>query len=503
MASRGREAFDGTELPADEDKNRPAFFVTPQKKKCRTGLKRENRWQKDLATPENDASLENTQVKHFTLKLTAAATLAAAFSSAATAGGFMLTEQSVAGLGRSYAGAGIVGDDLSAVWYNPAGMALLTGTAFQMGAVVADLDLPVTTERGQKENGRKHGVPVPSMYLVHQIKDDMWFGFGVTVPYGMATEYNKNWELGDKGCNAEVKTFDFNPSVAMKLTDTLSFGAGVSLQYVTAQFESTKTTAAGKMRVRLNADGWAWGGNLGFMWQPTETVRVGLAYRSQVNHKADGYLQSDLEDGNGNVLARYRSDDGHAEMSGPHTVTLTGTWKATEALRLSGLVRWANWGSFQNLPISGSSLKQATAAAYYSGARSQGYSEAKAAAYANANSSSKTAPEYKWKDSWLFTVGADYTINEAVTVRGGLGYEISPVDDDKYRSATIPDADRVWFSLGATWRVNKQLQGDFGLAYLKGVGNKNLYDENTGKKLGKFDRLDAILWGAQFVYKFD
>lgn len=438
-------------------------------------------------------------MKHFTLKLTAAATLAAALSSVATAGGFMLTEQSVAGLGRSYAGAGIVGDDLSAVWYNPAGMSLLSGTAFQMGAVVADLDLPVTVYNKDgstsSENGRKHGVPVPSMYFVHQIKEDMWFGFGVTVPYGMATEYNKNWELGDKGCNAEVKTFDFNPNVAMKLTDTLSFGAGVSLQYVTAQFESTKTTDSGKLRVRLNADGWAWGGNLGFMWQPTETVRVGLAYRSQVNHKADGYLKTDVEDRNRNVKAHFRSDDGHAEMSGPHTVTLTGTWKATKDLRLSGLVRWANWGSFQNLPISGYSLAQGIS---FVNKGSAAYAD-----YVKAQGGDKTAPEYKWKDSWLFTVGADYNINEAVTVRGGVGYEISPVDDDKYRSATIPDTDRLWLSVGATWHVNKQLQGDFGLAYLRGIGNKDLYNENTGEKLGKFDRLDAILWGAQFVYKFD
>lgn len=453
--------------------------------------------------------MENT-VKHFTLKLAAAATLSAALSSASVAGGFMLTEQSVAGLGRAYAGAGIVGDDLSAVWYNPAGMSLLSGTAVQMGAVMADLDLPVTTESGEKENGRKHGVPVPNMYIVHQIKDDMWFGFGITVPYGMATEYNPDWKLSDKGMNAEVKTFDFNPNIAVKLTDTLSFGAGVSLQYVTAQFESTKTTDAGQMRVRLNADGWAWGGNLGFMWQPTETIRVGLAYRSQVNHKADGYLKTSVSSG-GRTL-NFMSNDGHAEMSGPHTITLTGTWKATDALRLSGLVRWANWSSFDKLPISGGSLRSATTVA----------AKVRAAAYIQAhgitdpvvqqqvvakaiaeNATNKTSPEYHWKDSWLFTVGADYDINEHVTVRGGVGYEISPVDDDKYRSATIPDTDRLWLSLGATWRVNKQLQGDFGIAYLKGIGNKGLYDEEGGEKLGEFDRLDAILWGAQFVYKFD
>ena len=441
--------------------------------------------------------MENT-VKHFTLKLAAAATLSAALSSAAVAGGFMLTEQSVAGLGRAYAGAGIVGDDLSAVWYNPAGMSLLSGTAVQMGAVVADLDLEVTTNReatfdngrnGTKENGRKHGVPVPNMYLVHQIKDDMWFGLGITVPFGMATEYDNDWAAADKGMNAEVKVFDINPNVAFKLTDTLSFGAGVSLQYVTAQFESRSGTPLVNVRTRLNADGWAWGGNLGFMWQPTETVRVGLAYRSQVNHKADGYLKTEATSNVPGMSFKHNYvSNGHAEMSAPHVISLTGTWKATETLRLSSLVRWTNWSSFKDLPISGDSLYSATS---------------DTAVFTRKAPTREANPEYHWKDSWLFTVGADYDINDEFTVRGGVGYEISPVDDDKYRSATIPDTDRLWLSMGATWHASKNLQGDFGIAYLKGIGNKDLYNETTGQKVGEFDKLDAILWGAQFVYKFD
>ena len=446
--------------------------------------------------------MENT-VNYFTLKLAAAATLSAALSSAAVAGGFMLTEQSVTGLGRAYAGAGIVGDDLSAVWYNPAGMSRLSGTAVQMGAVVADLDLEVATNenatfghhKASKENGRKHGVPIPNMYLVHQIKDDMWFGLGITVPFGMATEYDNNWAAADKGMNAEVKVFDINPNVAFKLTDTLSFGAGVSLQYVTAQFESRSGQDALNVRARLNADGWAWGGNFGFMWQPTETVRVGLAYRSQVNHKADGYLKTEVSSGS-TLIGSFKSNDGHAEMSAPHVITLTGTWKATEDLRLSALARWTNWSSFKDLPISGTSLYRATATAKHV-ATENGIGNLVS------NPSNKTAPTYNWKDSWLFTVGADYNINDEFTVRGGVGYEISPVDDDKYRSATIPDTDRLWLSMGATWHASKNLQGDFGIAYLKGIGNKDLYNESTGKKVGEFDKLDAILWGAQFVYKFD
>ena len=62
-------------------------------------------------------------------------TASALAASTAFAAGFQLTEQSSLGLGRAYAGAGIVGDDLSAVHYNPAGMTLLPGTQVQAGAV--------------------------------------------------------------------------------------------------------------------------------------------------------------------------------------------------------------------------------------------------------------------------------------------------------------------------------------------------------------------------------
>ena len=65
----------------------------------------------------------------------------AAVSTSAMAAGFQLTEQSVVSMGRSHAGAGIVGDDVSAVWYNPAGMTLLPGTQFQISSTIVDLDI--------------------------------------------------------------------------------------------------------------------------------------------------------------------------------------------------------------------------------------------------------------------------------------------------------------------------------------------------------------------------
>ena len=50
---------------------------------------------------------------------------------------------------------------------------------------MAYLDLDVETNKGDTDNGAKHGVPIPNMFFTHQMDEDMWFGFGITVPFGM------------------------------------------------------------------------------------------------------------------------------------------------------------------------------------------------------------------------------------------------------------------------------------------------------------------------------
>ena len=104
-----------------------------------------------------------------------------------------------------------------------------------------------------------------------------------------------------------------------------------------------------------------------------------------------------------------------------------------------------------------------------------------------------------WKNSWFFSIGTDYRINDEWTVRAGFAYEDSPVVNEK-RTALIPDADRIWISLGATWKMNKQLRTDFGFTWIHGVGNMGLYKGE--QKVAEYDNIDCILLGAQMVYKF-
>ena len=215
-----------------------------------------------------------------TMKAAAAAVMTVCAASAAHAAGFMLTEQSAGALGRAYAGVGVDGTDISGVYYNPATMTLHPGTQIQAGFVAVGLDLDYKGDDGTSENGQYNTQAIPHGYISHQLNDSMWVGLAMTVPFGMGTEYADDWKLGNRGISAEVLTFDFNPNVAWKISDTLSLGAGMSIQYASADLKLSPTAPhfPGLATSEVDADSIAWGFNAGVMWSPLENLRFGLSY---------------------------------------------------------------------------------------------------------------------------------------------------------------------------------------------------------------------------------
>lgn len=439
----------------------------------------------------------------------------AAATSTALAAGFQLTEQSSLGAGRAYAGAGIVGDDLSAVHYNPAGMTLLEGTRFQAGGVWIGINADFDSDNGMAdENGRLKGQMIPAGYVTHQVNDKVWLGFAMTVPFGMGTEYSRDWEYGNRGTSAKIYTFDMNPNIAYKVSDFISVAAGISVQYAKAKLGmNMKAMGMDLAHAKVEADSWDWGYNLGIMFSPNDTLRFGLSYRSAIEHEAEGDVE--LSGFNpalgqllgGGLIASFL-EDGYmmgtgATLKTPDTVMLTGTWEATEKIRVSGLIRWANWSNFDDLTLNNDVPNSVITALGGALGKLPGVT---AGDLAEASSQIKnTTIENNWKDTWLFSVGADYRINDAFTIRGGLAYETSPIDDQSTRMAVIPDTDRVWLSLGASWYATKDLQFDVGATYLMGIGDKDLYDDlksKGGKKVGEYDSLDAYLLGVQMQYRF-
>lgn len=415
-----------------------------------------------------------------TMKAAAAAVMAVCAASAAHAAGFMLTEQSAGALGRAYAGVGVDGTDISGVYYNPATMTLHPGTAIQAGFVAVGLDLAYEGNDGSTENGQYNTQAIPHGYISHQLTDSMWIGLAMTVPFGMGTEYKDIWSQSDRGISAEVLTFDFNPNVAWKVSDKLSLGAGMSIQYAAADLKKRVKhpmfgDASGYANSEIDADSLAWGFNVGLMWSPLENLRFGLSYRSKVNHNADGDLTIGDVGGPDNVVMSgdFMTMDASATLSAPAWAMATAAWDVNDLLSLYATFRWTDWSSFEELTIE-----------------------------TNMPGVGDTIQNH-WQDAYLFSVGADLRFTNWWTFRAGIGYETSVIDNPSYRTTIIPDADRWWFALGSSFKATENMQIDVSAAWLHGTGERDIYDVEGGNDVaGRFDKLDAYLFGVQLVYKF-
>ncbi len=422
--------------------------------------------------------------------------MGAAFAaSQANAAGFQLTEQSAVGLGRAYAGVGVDGADLSGAYYNPATMTLHPGTNIQAGVVAVDLNLDYEGANGSTDNGRTKPVPVPHMYLTHQVNDQIFAGLAITAPFGMQTEYSNSWDMKDRGYYSKIVAIDINPSLAWKINEQFSVAAGVSYQYVQAKL---KTAKLGLADSTFDADSGDWGWNIGMMWTPVENFRLGLSYRSEIEHTAKGDLTVTPTAAGTAMMNQYGAllsnpgalagnpklasldklgalvgtNDGEAVVAAPAWAMLNLAWDINQTWSVYSTLRWTDWSSFERLSIT------------------TGGNEA-------------TAIENKWRDTYLFTVGADYHWSPKWTFRAGIGMETSPIKDAKYRTGVIPDAKRLWLSVGASYKFNDNLTFDIGGSHLRGLGERDVYLDEAGKQYaGEFKSLDAYLLGAQIQYRF-
>ena len=167
--------------------------------------------------------------------------------------------------------------------------------------------------------------------------------------------------------------------------------------------------------------------------------------------------------------------NGGAQMDAPANANLTFVWKYSPKMRLSGSIRWTDWSSFDNLIINAGGLPH-----------------------------SQTDVPMKWRDSWFFSLGYDLDITPKWTIRGGVAYDRSPISNPRYRTALIPDANRIWATLGATYRMNEHWQFDIAATHIHGIGERNLYasQDANSQKIGRFDKLNCYMVGAGVVYRF-
>lgn len=303
-------------------------------------------------------------------------------SANAVAGGFLLFEQGVKGLGNSFAGGSAVAEDASTVFFNPAGLSRLSGTQFEVAGYYinpqAEFDdkgstvspaLPVvggTPLTGGDGGDAGVAAIVPNLYYAQQIIDKIHAGIGITVPFGLETDYNRDWVGRYHAVKSDLRTIDINPAVAYRVNKWLSLGGGISAQYIDA--ELTNAVDFGTIGfiggaptlsqsfdgfVKLKADDWGWRWNVGVLVEPTDNLRFGFAYRSDIDYTLKGDANFTIPPGAEPIAigAGLVDTDAKVDIELPGHASLVAYWRFHEKFALMGDIFWTYWSELDELFI--------------------------------------------------------------------------------------------------------------------------------------------------------
>lgn len=378
------------------------------------------------------------RTRRFIATLALSSALASLLATPAIAGGFYVQEQSSIEAGRAYSGEAAAADSGATIFFNPAGMTELEGINIEAGGQLlfvtarqenagssrtypgAPGTFPVTGSDGG--NPFAQPIPIPSFYASAQVSDRVWVGLGVNSPFGVASGYDDDFFGRFDAVQADLLTFNVQPSVAVKLTDNLSVGGGIDIQYIDTTLVNALpnlSPTAGDGRFQIDGDDISLGFNVGAILK-AGPLRFGAHYRSQVEHLLEGPLEiSGLA---GPLAAQNGTYDATTPITMPDITTLSvaidpgGKWRGYAS------ARHYDWSDFDRIDFITAELPT-------------------------------TSSPQNYTDSMSIAAGGEYDFSERLTLRAGSMWDESPVGDI-FRSTRVPDGDRIWASAGATYRLS-------------------------------------------------
>ncbi len=282
----------------------------------------------------------------------AAALLLATCASPSWAGSLYLPEMSnVSEAG--YAGAGLAAraNDAGTVFTNPAGMTrfddpeLIAGGTFVYIHGPLDINGDETTVEGNSRTV-KDVIPAGSVAYVYPVSDRLKLGVSLANHFGLALDWNSDWVGRYDAVKVAIIAPQLQPTVAYKVNDWLSVGAGAALTmgylYDKARVD---TVEPGDGKLRISDADFAMQYNLGVMFQPWESTRIGLRYLTEtdLNFK-------DAPDVSGNLLhPNYKQIDLGMKM--PQSLMAGIHHQVNDDWAVLGSVGWDEWSKFGKVKV--------------------------------------------------------------------------------------------------------------------------------------------------------
>lgn len=376
--------------------------------------------------------------------------LSLALASAASHGfasGFAINEQSVSNMGTAFAGRSSSADDASTVFGNPAGMARIKREQVSGGIALihakTDIDNASGSASGSNDGDMVPFIGAPMGYYVKPLDDNWSFGLGLYVPFGLVTDYERNFQGRYHGDRSEVRVITLQPTLSYRFNEHLSIGFGPTFNRIDGELTSAVNNpipGAGDGKVEIKGDDTALGYNLGVLFEITPQTRFGLTYHSKVDYRLKG---DTTVSGPGFVIGSSAGTyDASLELTTPESVDFSVTHELNADWTLYAGSTWTRWSRLEEIRADNKGVGGLLAS----------------------NLSSISEPQ-NWHDTWAHAVGAAYKLNRQWTLRAGLAVDQSPTNNTD-RSPRIPTGDRTILSLGTAWSPNDDVTIDLAYSYL-------------------------------------
>lgn len=378
-------------------------------------------------------------------------TLLALAGSTAFAGGYRVSIQGQKQLAMGHTGVAVV-NSAEVAFFNPAGMAYLDkkfNVSVGANALFANVKFQNSTYNWTAES-KNVGTPF-SVYATYKLNDWLTAGLAVYTPYGSAVDWDQDWEGAHLVNNIDLQAIFVQPSVSIRMGEHFSLGGGVI--YASGSVNLNRNLSMNPLLsddgqpsdVTIDAKGiTAWGYTAGFMFNPTDKLRIGMNYRSEIIMEArDGdAIYNDTPTFNPLANTTFNAD-----LPLPAELTVGLSYQVTDKWLLAFDYNRTMWSAYEALDVT------------------------------FGNGTESLNPR-NYQNVSTYRVGTQYKANDKFTFRAGWYFDESPVQDGYFAPET-PRNDSMGYTGGLTYQVNSKLGVDFSFLYLHFDEIDNSYNHST------------------------
>lgn len=348
----------------------------------------------------------------------------------AFAGGFEINEHNSRAMGMGGAFTAVA-NDASAIYFNAAGLNQLKGFHLLVGTTLIAPSFSfqgVAPEANQYEGETQYFFPI-HFYASYAASEDLSFGLGFTTPFGLGTKWDENWVGKYLAIETNLQTFILTPVVAYRVLDNLSVSAGFVYSFANVKItrKSSQGVFPGDAFVTLDGkDNSAFGYNFGLLYKPTNELSFGASFHSEIKYTFDGTAKTV---GASQLMAvnQLPNGDVQAELTTPMYFNIGAAYKAMDNLTLSAEYQYIGWSSYDTLRVN--------------------FNDGK---YPN------IASPRLYKNSFIIRFGAEYVMDNGLSIQAGLYYDKMPVETQML-NPTLPEANRLGTSFGIGYKISNQL----------------------------------------------